>query len=93
MKSNKKFKALYVSKLAKELVGYGEDVISKENAEIAAVEVTKVLVKAGNPLDLKNTKTMAKWIIEQKMRVDEGELVYDVDGTVTDVKTGEVYKK
>lgn len=93
MKSNKKFQELYVSKLAKELVGYGEDVISKENAEIAAVEVTKVLVKAGNPLDLKNTKTMAKWIIEQKMRVDEGELVYDVDGTVTDVKTGKVYKK
>ncbi len=77
MKFGNKKQAIYTKQLKTELIKQGG--ISEEEANIAAKELTKVLLANGDSLDLKTVKNMARLVMEQKQRFDKEELV-SVDG-------------
>ena len=73
MKFGNKKQAIYTKQLKTELIKQGG--ISEEEANIAAKELTKVLLANGDSLDLKTVKNMARLVMEQKQRFDKEELV------------------
>ena len=77
MKFGNKKQAIYTKQLKTELIKQGGT--SEEEANIAAKELTKVLLANGDSLDLKTVKNMARLVMEQKQRFDKEELV-SVDG-------------
>ena len=73
MKFGNKKQAIYTKQLKAELIKQGG--ISEEEANIAAKELTKVLLANGDSLNLKTVKNMARLVMEQKQRFDKEELV------------------
>lgn len=82
---------MYTDGLKKTLIKQSKNTMSEQEAEIGAIEITKTLLKAGDSLDLKTIQSTAKWVVAQKTRFDDGELVYVPGEQITDTITGEKY--
>lgn len=91
-KGNPKAK-MYQQRLATQMVKVSNGAIDKASAMIAAKGITEMLIASGDSLDLKRINQMAEWVVEQKLKVDNGDLVQMDDGSVYNVETGEVYEK
>lgn len=76
MKMGNPRQKMYTNALSKALVKLSEGAIPETEALIAAQGVTKTLLKAGDSLNLKTVNTTAKFIVKQKTRYENGELVY-----------------
>ena len=90
MRNNKMKEKLFKKELAKAMIKRSESKIPQEEADLAAAEVSKVLQKAGQDLNMKKIPELAKWIIEQKMKFEDGQLKYD-DGVVYDTESNKIY--
>lgn len=84
---------VYIRELQKQLVKQSDGAINEQEAAIAAKEVTKVLIKAGDSLNLKSIRQTARWIVEQKQKVDKGTLSETEDGYIYDAEENKRYKK
>lgn len=84
---------VYIRELQKQLVKQSNGAINEQEAAIAAKEVTKVLIKAGDSLNLKSIRQTARWIVDQKQKVDNGTLSETEDGYIYDAEENKRYKK
>lgn len=84
---------LYIQELKKQLVKQSDGTINEIEAAIAAKEVTKVLLKSGDSLDVKTVRQTARWIVDKKKKVDNGTLSETKDGFIYDAEENKRYKK
>lgn len=82
---------MYTKLLKKALIKHSEMKMPETEAEIGANQITLTLIKAGDSLDVKTVNATAKWVIKQKTRYEDGELVYIPGEGVTDTLSGETF--
>jgi len=91
MKLGSKRQKMYTHALAKAIVQKSKKVIPEVEAEQAAIAVTKTLIKSGDSLDLRTVNDTARFIVKQKTRYENGELVYIPGEGVVDKEDGTLY--
>lgn len=91
MKLGSKRQKMYTQSLAKAIVQKSEKVIPEVEADQAAIAVTKTLIKSGDSLDLRTVNDTARFIVKQKTRYENGELVYIPGEGVVDKEDGTLY--
>lgn len=89
MKNNKI--KLFENMLTKELLKLAKGKLPEADARTAAKAATSVLKKSGTGVDLKKVPLTAKWILEAKIRTENGEFVLK-DGEVYNTISQEVVK-
>lgn len=92
MKMGNPKQRLYTNALTQALIKLSDGVIPEQEARLAAQGVTKTLLHAGDSLSLKTVNTTAKFIVKQKTRYEDGELVYVPGEGVIDQVSGEQYR-
>lgn len=93
MKKKRSFNKIYVKALADAIVRQSGGVIPRNEADIVSVGIAQTLAKNGQTPALNTVNQMAKTIIQQKTRYENGELIYVPGEGVTDTKTGEFMKE
>lgn len=93
MRRKQSYSKVYANALANAIIKQSGGVIPKNEANIVAIGIAKTLVKNGQPAALNTVTKVAKNIIEQKTRYEDGELIYVPGQGVTDTVTGSFYKE
>lgn len=83
---------LYTQALTKALLKESDGVIPENEARLAAQGVTQTLLKSGDSLNLQTVRETARYIMQQKTRYEDGELVYVPGEGVIDQVSGEQYR-
>lgn len=92
MRIGSKRQNLYTNSLKKAMIKHSEGKMPENEAAVGAREITKLLIREGDSLDLKTVHTTAKWVVRQHTRVEDGELVYIPGVGVQDNTSGELHK-
>lgn len=93
MKNKRLYSRAYANALTSALVKQSGGVIPKEEAQKVSIGIAKTLSKNGQTAPLNSVPHMAKNIIHQKTRYEDGELVYVPGEGVTDTTTGAFIKE
>lgn len=93
MKRKNSYNKMYAKSLTNAIVKQSEGVIPQNEAQIASIGIAQTLARNGQTPALNSVNQMAKTIIQQKTRYENGELIYVPGEGVTDTKTGQFMKE
>jgi len=88
MNAMTKQKRFFTKALTKAIVKQSGGVIPEQEASLTSAGIAHMLVKEGQTLNLKTVNQTAKYVVKQKTRYENGELVYVPGEGVTDTTTG-----